>query len=531
MSEDVCEYENQFPYVDLSKLELERETGQLIPREISARIDGICVGKPSDNQLSLVVSEPTEITIYNIIEVSSKGEYKAVLLKGDPGLIRLAREYIYEVSSVRQHEPWQEWLQSKKFDTDELAVQADGGEGERDEITGTAVETADRLIKEAVSVGASDIHLEMFPDVLLVRYRQDGVLRLVDEIRPLSEARALIKRFKVMARIDVTQDRLNQGGRISVEVGGKSYDLRVSVVPVADGQSIVMRLLNKGDFKTTLTDLGFSERPYRLFRQLIQRPHGMILTCGPTGSGKSTTLFSSLKEIVRPDRKVVTVEDPVEFRLPGVVQVQVNTAPKESDKRVTFANTLREFLRQDPDVILVGEIRDEETAHVATQAALTGHLIFSTLHTIDSVGSINRLKELQVAPYLIASTLLGVVAQRLVRRVCSHCAEPAEPTELDLELFKQHGYSPDQLKLQKGAGCARCRRTGHLGRIGLFEILTASDEIRDLIERNATKMEIFQKAQEQGMVTLLDDGLEKAAAGLISMYEVRRVCEVDLIDL
>lgn len=526
-----CDYEKQFPFLDLSTAELERAMGQKISREISARIDGICIGQPGEGQLSLVVSDPTEITIYNIIEVSSNGEFRAVLLRGDPVLIKLAREYIYETSSVRQQEPWQEWLQSKKFDTQELAVKTDGQASQKDEITGTAVETADRLIKEAVAVGASDIHLEMFEDVLLVRYRQDGVLRAVAEIGPASEARSLVKRFKVMARIDVTQDRINQGGRISITVAGKSYDLRVSVVPVPDGQSLVLRLLSKGDFNTSLTHLGFSEKHHRLYRQLIQRPHGMLLTCGPTGSGKSTTLFASLKELLRPDRKFVTVEDPIEFRLPGVVQVQVNTAPKENDKRVTFANTLREFLRQDPDVIMVGEIRDEETAHVAVQAALTGHLILSTLHTNDSVGTIHRLKELKTAPYLIASTLLGVVAQRLVRRNCIHCQEPVQPTEEDLRLFSNHGYSPQQLNLQEGKGCVKCRRSGRLGRMGIFEILVATDEIRDLIERSATKLEIATKAKQQGMATLLDDALRKAADGVISMAEVRRVCEVDLPEL
>jgi type IV pilus assembly protein PilB len=530
MSEDACEYESQFPFVDLSTLELDREMGLMIPREISARIDGVCVGKPSDDQLSLVVSDPTEITIYNIIEVSSKGEYRAVLLRGDPALIRLAREYVYEVSSVRQHEPWQEWLQSKKFDSEDIALKEKGDKEPGSEITGTAVESADRLIKEAIAVGASDIHLEMFEDVLLVRYRQDGVLRVVDEITPLSEAKALIKRIKIMARVDVTQDRINQGGRISVEVGAKSYDLRVSIVPVAEGQSIVLRLLNKGEFNTSLTDLGFSPKHFQLYQQLIQRPHGMILTCGPTGSGKSTTLSASLKEIARPDRKVVTVEDPIEFRLPGVVQVQVNTAPKEASKRVTFANTLREFLRQDPDVILVGEIRDDETANVSVQAALTGHLLLSTLHTNDAVGAVNRLKELKVEPYLLASTLLGVVAQRLTRRNCPHCSEPVDPSPFELTLFQKHGFSEDQIKLKKGKGCTKCRRTGHLGRVGVFEILNATEEIRDLIERSATKLQISTLAKEQGMSTLLDDALSKAANGEISIEEVKRVCEVDLLE-
>jgi type II secretory ATPase GspE/PulE/Tfp pilus assembly ATPase PilB-like protein len=331
-----------------------------------------------------------------------------------------------------------------------------------------------------------------------------------------------------MAKIDVTQERINQGGRISINVGDSDYDLRVSVVPVPAGQSIVMRILNKGDFKTSLADLGFSETQLKLYRQLIHHPHGMILTCGPTGSGKSTTLFASLNEIVRPDRKVMTVEDPIEYRVPGVVQVQVNSAPRETDKRVTFANSLREFLRQDPDVILVGEIRDEETANVSVQAALTGHLLLSTLHTNDAIGAINRMKQMKVEPFLLASTILGVVSQRLVRRTCSDCAQPVQASPEDLELFERRGIAADQVELREGPGCSKCRRTGFRGRVGIFEMLPITERIQDLIERDATKMEIFKQARLEGMRSLLDDGLEKVAKGIITLSEVQRVCKLDL---
>lgn len=526
MTEKEKDFADSFPYVDLSTFELDRELGKLLPKEISSRIEGICVGRPDEATVSVVVTDPTEITIYNIVEVSSKGQFKPVLMRGDRQLLRLAREFVYDVPAVRQHETWQEWLQSKRLSSEALTVDT-GKEGTSEqEITGKTVETANRIITEAVALGASDIHLETFEDFLLVRYRQDGVLRIIDEVRPISEARALIKRFKVMAKIDVTLERVNQGGRISITVGGCDYDLRVSVVPVPGGQSMVMRLLNKGDFKTSLQDLGFSETQLGLYRQLIHNPHGMILTCGPTGSGKSTTLFASLNEIVRPDRKVMTVEDPIEYRVPGVVQVQVNSAPREEDRKVTFANTLREFLRQDPDVLLVGEVRDEETAHVAVQAALTGHLVFSTLHTNDAVGAINRLKQMRVEPFLLASTVLGVVAQRLVRRTCSECSKPVEPTEQQQIQFQNHGI--DEVNLTEGVGCAACRRTGFKGRVGIFEILPITEKIQDLIERDSTKLEILTQAREDGMQTLLDDALKKAAQGLITMTEVQRVCKLDL---
>ncbi|MCA9778028.1 MAG: type II/IV secretion system protein [Candidatus Eremiobacteraeota bacterium] len=527
-TEEDCRFANQFPYVDLASMVLDRDHGHLLSKEISTRIDGICVGQPSDDRLTVVVSDPTEIEIYNIVEVSTQGRFKPVLMRGDRQLVRLAREFIFDVPAVRRHETWQEWLESKRFSTDDFSLDS-GKEGETEqEITGKTVEMANRIITEAIALGVSDIHLETFEHALLVRYRTDGVLRVVDEVKPLADARALVKRFKVMAKIDVTQERINQGGRISVRVGDLDYDLRVSVVPVPGGQSMVMRLLNKGDFKTSLQDLGFSEKQLDLYRQLIHNPHGMILTCGPTGSGKSTTLFASLNEIVRPDRKVMTVEDPIEYRVPGVVQVQTNTAPREAEKRVTFANTLREFLRQDPDVMLVGEIRDQETAHVAVQAALTGHLVFSTLHTNDAVGAINRMKQMGVEPFLLASTILGVVAQRLVRRTCSDCAQPVEPSERELEMFGSRGISSTDLNLREGVGCESCRRTGFRGRVGLFEMLAVTEEIQDLIERDATKLEIYRQAVRDGMHTLLDDALAKAAQGLISMLEVQRVCKLDL---
>ena len=529
MSEqDDCDFAQQFPYVDLASMELDRELGQRLSKEISRRIEGVCVGEPTDTTLSVVVSDPTEIEIYNIVEVSTGGKYKAVLMRGDRQLLRLAQEFIFDVPSVRLNETWQEWLQSKRFSSDDLTVDSGTKGSEEQEITGQTVDTANRIISEAIALGASDIHLETFEDSLLVRYRKDGVLLVIDDVRPLSEARALIKRFKVMAKIDVTQERINQGGRISINVGDSDYDLRVSVVPVPAGQSIVMRILNKGDFKTSLADLGFSETQLSLYRQLINYPHGMVLTCGPTGSGKSTTLFASLNEIVRPDRKVMTVEDPIEYRVPGVVQVQVNSAPREADKRVTFANTLREFLRQDPDVILVGEIRDEETAHVSVQAALTGHLVFSTLHTNDAIGAINRMKQMKVESFLLASTVLGVVSQRLVRRTCPDCAEPVEVSAGDLEQFERHGIAPEKVSLKEGKGCPKCRRTGFRGRVGIFEMLPVTESIQDLIERDATKLEIFKQARGEGMRTLLDDGLAKAARGSITLSEVQRVCKLDL---
>lgn len=520
------EVENH-PYLDLRNFELDRSVGQLVRKDISHKINGVCIGQPDENLLMIVVTEPDETYIYDLIELSTDKKFKAKLLKGDADVIKLALEYVYDVPVARREEPWKQWLETKKFSTEALGLV---GQDEKDgnvEVTGAAVESADRLIKEAIASGASDIHLETFEDGLIVRYRQDGVLRVVNQFTEPSLSRALVKRLKVMAQMDITQERSCQGGRISVQIGELGYDLRVSIVPVPAGESVVMRLLNKGAFNTKLTDLGMSEYGLVRYRHMIDAPFGLILTCGPTGSGKSTTLYASLKSIARPDRKILTVEDPIEYQMPGIIQVQVNTAHKDPSKRVTFSAALREFLRQDPDVILVGEIRDEETARIAVQAALTGHLVLSTIHTNDAVGVVNRMKDMGVPPYLIASTLIGSVAQRLVRRLCSDCKKESQPTDAERALYEHHGVQLE--KLHRPTGCPKCRDSGYKGRVGLYEILLNSDALREQIEESATALKMAALARAEGMGTLLLDGLQKAADGLTSLAEIKRVCRDDLV--
>lgn len=515
------------PFVDLKILELDRSVGQLLRQDIAQKIEGVCIGKPDDNLLTVVVTQPEETYIYDLVDVSTDHQFKATLLRGDPDAIKLAMEYIYDVPAARQAEPWKIWLESKKFSEQSLGLVGQDNTAGQVEVTGVAVDAADRLIKEAISSGASDIHLEMFEDGLIVRYRQDGVLRIVNQYTDMGVARAIVKRLKVMGDMNITQDRICQGGRISVKVGNLGYDLRISIVPVGAGESIVMRLLNKGAFSTELSDLGMGETEMQRYQHMIDAPFGLILTCGPTGSGKSTTLYASLKSIARPDRKILTVEDPVEYQMPGIIQVQVNRAPKDPDSQVTFSRALREFLRQDPDVILVGEIRDEETAKIAVQAALTGHLVLSTIHTNDAVGVVNRLKDMGVPPYLIASTLLGSVAQRLVRRLCESCRESAQPTRDERELFERNGVSIETLYRAKG--CDRCRKTGYRGRVGLYEVFSSSESVREAVEQDATAHKLTSLAKAQGMKPLLLDGLSKVVEGLTSLDEVKRVCREDVV--
>lgn len=511
----------QPPRVNLRALPLDRDVGRLLPEAVANKIVGICVGQPDDKTLALVVSDPGEISYYELVDLGTQHQFKAQMLGGDEEDILLAQEWIYRVGRARESESWQEWLETKKFENQSISV-GKTGTGSSGEVTGEAVSRADKILKEAISYGASDIHLESYESGMVIRYRQDGVLRTIDEIGSPELADAIVKRLKIMAQMDITSGRVTQGGRISLEVGGKAFDLRVSILPVPSGESVVLRVLSKGDFKTTLADLGLDDAQLRRYQWFIDHPHGLILTCGPTGAGKSTTLYASLKSIQRPDRKLLTVEDPIEYQMPGITQVQVNTAPKDLERRVTFASALREFLRHDPDVILVGEIRDEETAHICVQAALTGHLVLSTIHTNDAVGIINRLKDQQVKPYLIASTLVGGVAQRLIRRVCQQCAQRVEPTASQRELLNTMKQA--DLPLTAGTGCEACRNTGFRGRVGLYEVLTISDEIRELIERDGTALQIRAAARQQGMTSLLEDGLRKVERGLVSLDEVLRVC-------
>lgn len=513
-----------FPFVDIAKIQLERETGQLLKEVISERIEGLCIGKISDNQITIAVADPQRIEIYNIVEVSSEGRFKPTLVQADPQLLTLARDWTYRVTEARHHETWLEWLPSKRFESERLATPLDSG---NDDISGQAVDRAEQLLKEAIAVGASDIHLETYKNEFLVKYRQDGVLRLIDRLTDTRLAGSVVKRLKVLAHMDVTQSRQPQGGRISVSIAEESYEFRVSLVPVKHGESMVLRLLHSGALDLELTDLGFNEHQMKAFRQMIHRPHGMVLVTGPTGSGKTTTLYASLKDIMRPDRKILTVEDPVEYEVPGIVQVQVETAASDPEKRVTFARILREFMRQDPDVILVGEIRDSETAEISVKASLTGHLLLSTLHTNDAIGIISRLRDQDVKPFLLASTLAGGLAQRLVRKVCKNCQEPYNLTEEEKELFSRAGVSMNNAQFVKGRGCELCRRTGYAGRIALFEVLNVSRKLKHLIESEATQEELAETALAEGMKTLLQDGLEKACRGLVSMEEVQRVCATD----
>ena len=376
------------------------------------------------------------------------------------------------------------------------------------------------LIDGALAADASDIHIEPFEDTLLVRYRIDGLL--YDQESPPRRLRAaLTSRIKIMAEMNIAERRLPQDGRIRVTAHGRRVDIRVSTIPTVHGESIVMRLLDRASVFLSFDRLGFAPRTAETFEGMIRRPHGMVLVTGPTGSGKTTTLYAALDKINRPDLKIITIEDPVEYQLKRVNQIPVR--PKIG---LSFASGLRHIVRQDPDVIMVGEIRDLETAEIAIQAALTGHLVFSTLHTNDASSAVTRLQDMGCEPYLFSSVLNGVLAQRLVRRICPVCRVP-KPAEA-AELVALGVASTGGEELFHGKGCDECRGTGYRGRTGIYELLRVTESIRSLIVRKAPAAEIRREAVAHGMVTLREDGWARARAGLTTVAEILRVTEDEI---
>src|SRR5881409_2241754 len=375
------------------------------------------------------------------------------------------------------------------------------------------------LVESAIAAEASDIHIEPFEDTLRVRYRIDCIL--FDQESPPRRLRdAVTSRIKLMAEMNIAERRLPQDGRIRVSLHGRRVDMRVSTIPTVHGESIVMRLLDRASVFLPLEKLGFAPAMLPRFEALIRRPHGIVLVTGPTGSGKTTTLYAALDKINSPDKKIITIEDPVEYQLKGINQIAVK--PKIG---LTFATGLRHIVRQDPDVILIGEIRDLETAEIAIQASLTGHLVFSTLHTNDAPGAITRLQDMGVEPYLVASVLEGVLAQRLVRRICAACRASDTPSPADLTALGIAGA--DGARLYRGRGCDECRGTGYRGRTGIYELFPITEDARSLILRRAPTRDIRRVAMEAGMVTLRLDGWDKACAGVTTVEEVLRVTQED----
>jgi type IV pilus assembly protein PilB len=403
------------------------------------------------------------------------------------------------------------------IDFTETALEQEGGQEEEDQSDAPVVKLVNLIITEAVQLRASDIHVEPFEDRVRIRYRIDG--RLVERDNPPRRLLgAILSRIKILSKLDIAERRRPQDGRIKLTADGKDYDLRVSVLPTNHGQSVVMRILDKDNIRVGIRQLGLSENDFRQFKNLIRRPNGIILVTGPTGSGKTTTLYASLNELNRPDTKIITAEDPVEYYLAGINQVEIRHSIG-----LDFARVIRAMLRQAPNVILVGEMRDTETAQMGIQASLTGHLVFSTLHTNDAPGAITRMIDMGVPAYLVASSVIAVLAQRLVRVNCPKCKQPYQPLDTQIEAA---GIPPELLEgatFMKGRGCSHCQKSGYKGRLGIFELMVMTNKIREMAFQGAATQEIRRAAISQGMRIMFDDGIAKACNGITTLDEVFRV--------
>ena len=465
-----------------------------------------------DNTLTLATAFPWEVNVFDELSQTLGIKIKLVFSPVEE-IDRAIEEYL-----STQHSTPKEMVEELK--ESELEI-VSSEEEKTDDLLDLAnkppiIKLVNMIIVEAIKKRATDIHIQPFENSLKIRYRVDGILYEFFTL-PQQHQSAIISRLKVMSKLDVAEHRLPQDGRTTIKIGNRLVDIRVSCIPTQWGERIVLRLLDKSSSFLNLSELGLSPSLLARTKRLINLPNGMLLVTGPTGSGKTTTLYAILNEINTPQKNIITIEDPIEYSVPGVSQIQVK--PKIN---LTFASGLRSVLRQDPDIIMVGEIRDKETATIAIQAALTGHLVFSTLHTNDSPGAVTRLLDLGVEPYLISSSLMAVFAQRLVRLSCRHCLKPYTPQEEFLTLLKEKGNKLPPT-LYKGYGCELCLNTGYRGRTGIFELLIISEEIREMVLARRRKGEIAQKAQDEGMVSLFQDGLNKVKQGITTLEEVVRV--------
>jgi type IV pilus assembly protein PilB len=502
------------PLADLLATKVDDEAVKLIPLHVLERVGAVPYALVDDT-LKVAIADPGNINAIDELRLATRHQIELSVASRDDILVEIRRLVRAAEAFGARAVVDEAFVGEEEDDADDLEV--DDGISEA-----PLVRLVNSVIFQAAEDGASDIHFEPQEDALIVRYRIDGVLQEVQRI-PKRMAAGVTTRLKVLAKLDIAERRKPQDGRISLNAAaaGRTLDIRVATLPTVEGESLVMRLLDKSKKPPTLTEIGLSDEMRVTLEEIVNRPTGALLVTGPTGSGKSTTLYASLNMINRPEINIITVEDPVEYRLAGVNQVQINVRAG-----LTFATALRSILRSDPDVVMVGEIRDGETAKISIEAALTGHFVLSTLHTNDAPGALTRLNEMGVEPFLVGSAVTGVLAQRLARKLCSHCCEMYQPS--DEELVRSR-VSPDVAALTDGMvfyrkrGCPRCNQTGYKGRIGIFQLLAMSEQVESLAVQKASREEIERLAMSEGMRTLWDDGIRKVAAGLTSIEELARV--------
>ena len=548
------------PSIDLANFEIDPSVIKIVPGDVARKYGVLPVNKTGAT-LTIAMGDPTNVfamddikfmTGYNVEPVvASEVALRKAIEKhyGTPRSVVLKEQKQQQRGSFAAATNLDDVMQTSALTVDDMAG-VGLGELNMDEITGIdegadvdvlkqdegqeidladiakstesapIIKVSNLILIEALKAGASDIHVEPYEKEFRVRFRIDGILHNIMAL-PMRVRDPLISRLKIMAKLDISEKRLPQDGRIKirlrVEERSRDLDLRVSTVPAQFGEKVVMRLLDKTKLQLDMTQLGFEPEPLRRFKDAIDRPYGIVLVTGPTGSGKTNTLYSAIAQLNDPTVNIMTAEDPIEFNLAGINQVQM-----KEQIGLTFASALRAFLRQDPDIVLVGEIRDFETAEIAVKAALTGHLVLSTLHTNDAPSTINRLMNMGIEPFLVATSINAICAQRLVRRICSQCAEDVETPP---QMLIQVGFAPDEvktLKIKRGRGCERCNNAGYKGRVGLYECLQFSDEIRDMILSGASSIELKRKAIEEGMVSLRMAGLQKIRDGVTTLEEVLR---------
>jgi type IV pilus assembly protein PilB len=506
------------PPVNLSRIFIPTDVANLLPREAAHNHKAVPVAR-LDNRLFLAMADPLNVLALDDVKRITKLDVFPMIASEKAIVDKLANldtktgsmeDIIQDAQRQADLEAEAERLEVSKetvedIDLDKLAASTEEG---------PVIKLANLILVQAIKDRASDVHIEPFEKMVRLRYRIDGVL--VDAMPPPKNLQvALMSRLKVMSNLNIAERRLPQDGRMRMKVGGKEVDLRVSFLPTVHGEKCVLRVLDKGNLSASIDKLGMDADTFIRFKAAVDAPHGLLLVTGPTGSGKTTTLYSALGQLNSPDYNIVTVEDPVEFQLPGINQV-----PVSKDIGLTFANALRSILRQDPDIIMIGEIRDEETAEIAVEAALTGHQVLSTMHCNDAAGAIARLDDMGIAPFLISSSVILSCAQRLMRRVCTVCKDPvAYPPKM----FQDLGIDPGLLRdvaLHRGRGCDRCKNTGYAGRMAIIEAMTVTDEIRKLVIARASAMEIGKVAMSQGMKTLRMVALEKVREGLSTLEQV-----------
>ena len=506
---------HHMPLVDLPLTGVEKAAGDLVPLHVLERLVAIPYALDGET-LRVAIADPSDLHAIDELRLASRHQLELAVASRDDILTelrRLARQS--EAFGARAALAEEEALLEEEEQADDL--EAEDGISEA-----PLVRLVNSIIFQAAEDGASDVHFEPQEDALLVRLRIDGVLHEVQRI-PKRMMAGVTTRLKVLAKLDIAERRKPQDGRISLNAAaaGRMLDIRVATLPTVEGESVVMRLLDKSKRPPTLEELGLSDEMRKSLEAIVQRPTGALLVTGPTGSGKSTTLYAALAEINHPEINIITVEDPVEYRLGGINQVQINIRAG-----LTFAAALRSILRSDPDVVMVGEIRDPETAKISIEAALTGHFVLSTLHTNDAPGALTRLNEMGVEPFLTGSAVTGVLAQRLGRKLCTHCCEMYTPSVEELikaRVSPDIAAQADGMIFYRKRGCPRCNQTGYKGRIGIFQLLAMSETLETLAAQKASREELERAAMEEGMRTLWDDGIAKVAAGLTSIEELARV--------